>query len=88
MSQEIANEIKIVLERALGAEVLAVIDESHLHAGHRGAEPGKGHYKLKVRGVCFDGLPLIRQHRLIYDALGTLMRDKIHALSIQIVKNS
>ncbi len=88
MSQETAKEIKDVLERELDAQVLAVIDESHLHAGHRGAEPGKGHYKLKAQGACFDGLSLIKQHRLIYDTLGALMRDKIHALSIQIVKNS
>jgi BolA protein len=31
----------------------------------------------------FEGLPLVRRHRLVYDALGDLMRAEVHALSLR-----
>ncbi len=62
---------------------LEVIDDSARHAGHAGARSGGGHYRLLIVTAEFSGKSTLRRHRMIYDALGELMRSRIHALSIQ-----
>ncbi len=61
---------------------LEVIDDSALHAGHAGAREG-GHYRLLIVSPLFSGKTTLQRHRIIYDALGELMRSRIHALSIR-----
>ncbi len=61
---------------------LDIEDESALHAGHAGAAGGGGHYRMHIVSAAFVGLNTVARHRLIYAALGELMRTKIHALSI------
>lgn len=58
-----------------------IVDDSAAHAGHAGAKGG-GHYRLAIMSPRFAGCLTIARHRMVYDALGSLMRDKIHALSI------
>lgn len=60
-----------------------LIDDSALHAGHEGAKGGGGHYRLLVVSTAFAGKSTVLRHRLVYDALGELMRGRIHALSIK-----
>ena len=60
-----------------------LIDDSALHAGHAGAKSGGGHYRLLIVSSAFTGKSTVARHRMIYSALGDLMRDKIHAISIQ-----
>ena len=62
---------------------LELIDDSAMHAGHSGARSGGGHYRLLIVSAEFSGKSTLARHRLIYNALGELMRSKIHALSIQ-----
>ena len=57
-------------------------DDSALHAGHAGAREG-GHYSLLIVSERFVGHTRLQRHRIIYDALGELMRSRIHALSIR-----
>ena len=66
----------------LGPESLSIDDESALHAGHEGAKGGGGHYRLRVVASAFAGKSLPARHRMIYDALGPLMKHEIHALAI------
>ncbi len=61
---------------------LTVIDDSALHAGHLGARSGGGHYRLNIVSSRFTGCNTMQKHRLVYDALGSLMKREIHALSI------
>ena len=56
-------------------------DESARHAGHAGAQGG-GHYRLRIVSAAFTGKTPLARHRLVHDALGELMRGRIHALSI------
>jgi BolA protein len=67
----------------LGPLRLELIDDSARHAGHEGARSGGGHYRLLIVSAEFSGLSRLSRHRLVYDALGELMRSKIHALSIE-----
>ncbi len=59
-----------------------IIDDSALHAGHAGARSGGGHFRLSIVSAQFVGKATMARHRLVYDALGSLMRHEIHALSI------
>ena len=60
---------------------LEVQDDSALHAGHAG-NTGGGHYTLTIASKKFEGLTIIKRHRLVYDAASTLLEKEIHALSI------
>ena len=76
------DRIRSALETALAPSVLELTDESALHAGHAGAASGGGHYRLRIVSEKFDGLKLVMRHRLVYDAVHTMMHAEIHALAI------
>ena len=78
----VAEQIREKLA-VLAPESITVEDESSQHVGHAGAQGGGGHYRLTLVSARFAGQPLQARHRLIYDALGPLMRREIHALAIQ-----
>ncbi|HSD60002.1 MAG TPA: BolA family protein [Burkholderiales bacterium] len=67
----------------LSPERVDIADESAKHAGHEGAKGGGGHYALTIVSPKFDGQSTVARHRMIYVALGDLMRREIHALSIR-----
>ena len=67
----------------LSADSVEIEDQSHLHAGHAGAAGGGGHYEVTIVASCFKGLDTLARHRLVYEAVGDLMKKEIHALSIQ-----
>ncbi|MDP1997447.1 MAG: BolA family protein [Gallionella sp.] len=67
---------------ALEPVLLEILDESHQHAGHVGARGG-GHYVLRIASLQFVGKNRMRRHRMIYSALGEMMKRDIHALNIQ-----
>ena len=59
------------------------LDESARHEGHAGARPGgQTHWKLSIVSPRFAGKPAVARHRMVYEALGELMQDPIHALAI------
>lgn len=68
---------------ALAPESLEILDESGQHAGHEGARGGGGHYQLVIVSARFAGKPVQLRHRMVYDALGPLMKKEIHALAIK-----
>jgi stress-induced morphogen len=41
------------------------------------------HYAARVVSRAFDGLSRIRQHQLVYAALGGRMREELHALQLE-----
>jgi BolA family transcriptional regulator, general stress-responsive regulator len=77
------EQIRMRLGERFNPVSLEVIDESHLHAGHAGARSGKGHFRVRIVAAAFEGQAAVRCHRMIYDALGDLMTNDIHALSIE-----
>lgn len=83
-SQDRLNRIRSLLEEALSPHYLEIIDDSHLHIGHAGAKGGAGHFTVIIGAPVFSELSMLKQHRLVYQALDTMMHSEIHALSIQI----
>ena len=61
---------------------LEVLDESHLHVGHAGARDGRGHFRVRIVSPRFQGTNPLQRHRMVYDALGDMMKTDIHALSL------
>ena len=78
----VAEDIRRRLD-ALAPAQLELLDESAKHAGHAGASPGGNtHWKLTIVSAAFEGKPMVARHRMVYRALGELMRHPIHALAI------
>jgi BolA protein len=76
-----ADDIQAVLQAALGPAELQVKDDSHLHAGHAGANEGR-HFSVLITSSRFAGLSRVARHRLVYDSLGSLAAQGVHALAI------
>jgi len=76
-----ARSVQAALQQALDPLALDVRDDSAAHAGHAGAREGS-HLSVRIVSARFAGLPRLARHRLVYDALSTLMPQGIHALAI------
>ncbi len=69
---------------ALAPSRLELRDESAQHAGHAGARASGGsHWQLTIVSEAFRGLSAVARHRMVYEALGDLMKRDIHALKIE-----
>ena len=75
------EDIERALREALAPQRLDVQDDSHLHAGHAGAREGR-HFSVAISAEAFRGQSRLRRHRLVYDAVASLMAQGIHALAI------
>jgi BolA protein len=71
------------LEAAFAPAALEIRDDSHRHAGHEGARDGRGHFIVDIASAAFAGMAPLARHRAVYAALGSMMEEDIHALSIQ-----
>jgi BolA protein len=76
------ERIRAQLTESLPVAAVDLIDDSHRHAGHAGAQDGRGHFRLRIVSGAFAGLRPLQRHQLVYSSLGELMRTDIHALSI------
>jgi stress-induced morphogen len=73
-----------ILEK-LQPTAMTLKDVSHKHAGHaamKGIEGGESHFDLEITAEAFEGLNLVKRHKLVYIMLGEVM-PQIHALSIK-----
>lgn len=83
MTNDREQQIRQRLEAAFEPTELLLKDQSQLHAGHEGAKDGRGHFDVTIVSSVFDGKNRIERHRMVYDALGTLLESDIHALRIK-----
>jgi BolA protein len=68
---------------ALEPVSLDLVDESSQHAGHSGWREGGGtHWRLAIVSLRFVGQSAVARHRMVYQAIGELMHNPIHALAI------
>lgn len=82
------ERMRELLTAGLGTELVDIIDESHLHAGHAGAASGGGHYRIRVVSPRFEGVNKVGRHRLVYDCLREMMQKDIHALAMTLLTPS
>lgn len=74
--------IRSRLEAEFHPEALEIVDDSHRHAGHAGAQDGRGHFHVRIVSHRFAGKKTLERHRMVYAALGALMQSDIHALGV------
>jgi acid stress-induced BolA-like protein IbaG/YrbA len=55
---------------------------SQLECEHLAVRGDGQHWEAVIVSVRFEGLPKVRQHQLVYAALGDRMREEVHALSM------
>jgi BolA family transcriptional regulator, general stress-responsive regulator len=80
----VATEMKRRLTAALDPVRLELEDQSAHHIGHAGHDArGESHFALTIESAAFTGLSRIARQRLVYAALGELMHDRVHALTIR-----
>ncbi|MDE0969248.1 MAG: BolA family transcriptional regulator [Octadecabacter sp.] len=82
---DLNTEIRTILDAAFAPTSLAVINESHKHAGHAGDDgSGESHWRVEIVSTVFSGQSRIGKHRAVHTALGPDIIARIHALSLQI----
>jgi BolA protein len=80
----VATEMLRRLNSALSPTSLQLIDDSEQHRGHAGYNPaGESHFTLRIESPAFQGKNRVDRQRLVYAALGDLMHERVHALSIR-----
>ena len=72
------------LNSALSPTHVELVDESEKHRGHGGYNPsGESHFSLEVESEAFTGKSRVERQRMVYHALGDLMKERVHALQIK-----
>jgi BolA protein len=80
----VATEMLARLNSALSPTSIELTDESEQHRGHGGYNPaGESHFSLAIESPAFAGKNRVQRQRMVYAALGELMRSRVHALSIR-----
>jgi BolA protein len=76
--------IRAKLTQAFAPTRLDVINESHLHAGHR-SSPGTGesHFRVLIVSAAFAGASRVARHRAVNKLLEPELKGKVHALALQ-----
>ena len=67
----------MVTPDSIERSIAAALDCQHLDVRGDGH-----HWEAVIVSAAFEGLPKVRQHQLVYAALGDRMREEIHALSM------
>jgi BolA protein len=72
------------LREAFLPESLDVTDESHLHEGHAGHQPGgETHFRVYIVSPAFEGKSRIERHRMVNATLAAELQGSVHALAIK-----
>jgi BolA protein len=80
----VEGEIRQRLAASFAASELAVMNESHKHAGHAGDDgTGESHFAVRLRAPELAPLSRVERHRAVHQALGPLT-TRIHALSLDL----
>lgn len=80
----VASEMIRRLTEALRPVRLELDDQSASHIGHAGHDGrGESHFALTIESAAFAGLTRVARQRLVYAALGNLMDNRVHALTIR-----
>jgi len=82
----VRKTIESKLNEALSPTFLEVVDESAQHHGHSGARPdGESHFRVKIAAPAFKGKSRVEQHRMINQVLAHELKERVHALVIEVL---
>ncbi|MFP5329950.1 MAG: BolA family protein [Alphaproteobacteria bacterium] len=80
----VASEMRRRLAEALNPTKIELVDDSEKHRGHGGYNPaGESHFSLLIESPLFEGKSRVERQRMVHSALGELVGERVHALSIR-----
>ena len=69
---------------SLAPSRLELVDDSEAHRGHGGHNPaGESHFTLRIESATFAGKSRVERQRMVHHALGDLLDQRVHALTIR-----
>lgn len=86
------SRIETALNERFAPERLAVINESHLHAGHNhsGSEhheafdgTGETHFRIRIVAEAFAGMSRLNRHRAVNELLKSELDSGLHAMAVE-----
>jgi len=78
--------MRTILLSAFAPAEVAILDDSHRHAGHAGAAPGgETHYTVQVVSPAFAGQNRVARSRAVHAALAAEFGGGLHALSLRLM---
>ena len=78
------DEINKKLKSQIAIEELLIVDNSHIHKGHKFFTPDKFHLHLKIKSLYLKSLSRVSAQKLVMKILKEDLKTKIHALEITI----
>ena len=78
------DKIKEKIIKKIDPEYLKLIDNSILHAKHKSFDPKKFHIKIIIKSKKLEKMNKVAAHKEIFSVLEDEMKNKIHALEIEI----
>ena len=78
------EKIKTKINEKLNPEHLTLIDNSALHEKHKSFDYTKFHLKLVIKSEKLKKMSKIDAHKVIFSILEDEIKNKIHALEIEI----
>ena len=78
------EEIKTKLSKEFNPKKLILVDNSYLHTKHKSFNPNKIHLKIFIESDKLNKKGRLEAHKEIFNLLKHEMKEKIHALEIEI----
>ena len=80
----IYDEIKEKINRKINPENITLIDNSSLHTKHKSFDANKLHLKIIIESKKLKKMNKVDAHKEVFSILKNEMKNKIHALEIEI----
>ena len=78
------GQIKEKINKKINPENIILIDNSSFHSKHKSFDPNKLHLKIIIKSEKLKSMNKISAHKEIFSILKNEMKNKIHALEIEI----
>ena len=78
------EKLKAKINIKLCPKQILLIDNSYLHTKHKSFNSNKFHLKLIIKSEKLRNMKKIAAHKTIFSILNDEMKNKIHALEIEI----
>ena len=78
------DHIKEKINKEINAENIIIVDNSKFHTKHKSFDPKKFHLKIIIKSEKLRNMDKVAAHKEIFAILKYEMRNKIHALEIEI----
>ena len=78
------DQIKEKINKKINPENIILIDNSSFHTKHKSFDSNKFHLKIVIKSAKLKNMDKITAHKEIFSILKNEMKNKIHALEIEI----